>query len=277
MFPTTVSDYQKLLAQDSETSLCDQARAHYVSVIQNVDAGGGSSVGLSGTSDDDDDDDDDDNVNDSSNTAEQSQEDDLFEVMSNVSDVSKLISEQKADESLSRAFELAHLNKGGYFLKSDLLFRKSSVLGKEIEQLVVPSTRRKEILELAHSRIGCHMGVRCTKERIALTFTWPSLINDVIKYRRECDVCQKRARVTFRDRVPTEGGVVSVEPVFSHFYVDCLGPIHFTGELTPEFLRRIGCSPIWCTPRHPEANSCERTIGTIKSLIAKVAYQYPKS
>ena len=189
MFPTTVSDYQKLLAQDSETSLCDQARAHYVSVIQNVDAGGGSSVGLSGTSDDDDDDDDDDNVNDSSNTAEQSQEDDLFEVMSNVSDVSKLISEQKADESLSRAFELAHLNKGGYFLKSDLLFRKSSVLGKEIEQLVVPSSRRKEILELAHSRIGCHMGVKRTKERIALTFTWPSLINDVIKYCRECDVC----------------------------------------------------------------------------------------
>ena len=124
-----LADYQKLLAQDSETSLCDQARAHYVSVIQNVDAGGGSSVGLSGTSDDDDDD----NVNDSSNTAEQSQEDDLFEVMSNVSDVSKLISEQKADESLSGAFELAHLNKGGYFLKSDLLFRKSSVLGKEID------------------------------------------------------------------------------------------------------------------------------------------------
>jgi len=52
---------------------------------------------------------------------------------------------------------------------------------------------------------------------------------------------------------------------------------NFTGELTQEFLRRIGCSPIWCTPRHPEANSCERTIGTIKSLIAKVAYQYPKS
>ena len=96
MFPhdclLSLADYQKLLAQDSETSLCDQARAHYVSVIQNVDAGGGSSVGLSGTSDDDDDDN---NVNDSSNTAEQSQEDDLSDIMSNVNDVSKLISEQK--------------------------------------------------------------------------------------------------------------------------------------------------------------------------------------
>ena len=50
--------------------------------------------------------------------------------------------------------------------------------GKEIEQLVVPRYRHKEILDLAHSRIGCHIGVRRTKERIALTFTWSSLIND---------------------------------------------------------------------------------------------------
>ena len=85
----SLADYHKLLAQNSETSLCDQAGAHDVSVIQNVDDGGGSSVGLSGTYDDD-------NVNDSSNTAEQSQEDDLSAVMSNIGDVSKLISEQKA-------------------------------------------------------------------------------------------------------------------------------------------------------------------------------------
>jgi len=52
---------------------------------------------------------------------------------------------------------------------------------------------------------------------------------------------------------------------------------NFTLELTQEFLRRIGCSLIWCTPRHPEANSVERTVGTIKAMISKVAQQYPKS
>ena len=103
------------------------------------------------------------------------------------------------------------------------------------------------------------------------------------------------------DRVPIEGGVVSTEPVFSHFYVDALGPLfnqkveynycivfldhasrfphavavrnltaksccdamlsfwqftkvttdnatNFTWELTREFLKRVGCLPIWCTP-----------------------------
>ena len=52
---------------------------------------------------------------------------------------------------------------------------------------------------------------------------------------------------------------------------------NFTSELTREFLKRVGCTPIWFTVRHPEANAVERTIGTIKSMIAKVAQQNPKS
>jgi len=51
---------------------------------------------------------------------------------------------------------------------------------------------------------------------------------------------------------------------------------NFTAELTREFLKRVGCSPIWCTPRHPEANSVERTIGAIKVMISKVAEQHPR-
>ena len=92
----SLADYQKLLAQDSETSLCDQASANDVglSVIQNVDVDDGSSVGLSGTPHDNDD-----IVNDSSNTAEQSPEDDLSVVMSNVNDASKFISEQRNNKS----------------------------------------------------------------------------------------------------------------------------------------------------------------------------------
>jgi len=28
---------------------------------------------------------------------------------------------------------------------------------------------------------------------------------------------------------------------------------NFTAHLTREFLKRVGCSPIWCTPRHPHS------------------------
>jgi len=127
-------------------------------------------------------------------------------------------------------------------------------------------------------------------------------VKDVVELCRCCDVCQKRARVTFRDRIPIQAGVVSTEPVFLHFYIDCLSPLfntkaqyncalvflnktscflhavslssltakkcceailsfwqftgipsrvssdkaaNFTCELTREFMRRIGCSPIF--------------------------------
>jgi len=246
----------------------------------------------------------------------------------------KLADEQRADETLQGAFHLAKQNKGGYFLRNGFLFHCIKILGNTVERLVVPKGRRAELLQLAHDQLGCHLGIRRTKERIGLNFTWPTVVGDVVEHCRCCEVCQKRAPITYRDRVPIVGGVVSVEPVFNHFYVDALGPLfnhktdynyclvfldhtsrfphavalrnltakscceamlslwqftglptkvtsdrasNFTGELTQEFLKRVGCSPIWCTPRHPEANSVERTVGTIKAMISKVAQQYPKS
>jgi len=246
----------------------------------------------------------------------------------------KLADEQGADETLQGAFHLAKQNNGGYFLRNGFLFYPIKILGNTVERLVVPKNRRAELLQLAHDQLGCHLGVRRTKERIELNFTWPTVVKDVIEHCRCCEVCQRRAPVTYRDRVPIVGGVVLVKPVFNHFYVDALEPLfnhktdynycllfldytslflhavalrnvtakscceamlslwqftglptkvtsdrasNFTGELTQEFLRRIGCSPICCTPRHPEANSVERTIGTIKAMISKVAQQYPKS
>jgi len=98
------------------------------------------------------------------------------------SEVNKLTDEQKNDETLHGAFERAKNNKGGYFLKYDLLFHRTYIRDSVVDRLVVPLCRHILILDLAHSQVGCHIGVRRTKERIALSFTWPTLINDVIKY-----------------------------------------------------------------------------------------------
>jgi len=80
-------------------------------------------------------------------------------------------------------------------------------------------------LPLGHNKLGCHLGVRRTKEQIGLNFTWLKVGKDVIEHCRCCEVCQRRAPVTYCDRVPIVGGVVSIEPVFNHFYVDALGPL----------------------------------------------------
>ena len=39
----------------------------------------------------------------------------------------------------------------------------------------------------------------------------------------------------------------------------------------------LGVRQFFCTPRHPEANSVERAIGTLKSMISKVVHKHPRS
>ena len=123
---------------------------------------------------------------------------------------------------MAGAFNFA---KGGYFIKNGLLFHRAKIFDNTVERLVVPKGRRRSLLELAHGKLGCHLARKKTKERIGLSFMWPTMNKDVVDYCQTCEVCQKRAPITYLDRVPIEGGVVSTEPVFSHFYVYALGQL----------------------------------------------------
>jgi len=53
---------------------------------------------------------------------------------------------------------------------------------------------------------------------------------------------------------------------------------NFCAELTREFMQRLGVSPRFSTPGHPQGNSlAERCIGSVKNIISKVAFEHPKS
>ena len=65
--------------------------------------------------------------------------DNLFDITEpNDTKASELANEQRADASLSGAFEFAKLNKGGYFVKKGLLFHRTKILDNFVERLVVP-------------------------------------------------------------------------------------------------------------------------------------------
>jgi len=52
---------------------------------------------------------------------------------------------------------------------------------------------------------------------------------------------------------------------------------NFTGKLTREFLLKLGCQPRFSTPSHPQAAGlCERWVGTLKSMVSKVAQDHPR-
>ena len=61
-----------------------------------------------------------------------------------------------------------------------------------MKQLVVPKSLRIRVMELAHSSIlGGHLGVAKTKDRILACFYWPGLRDDVTRFCRSCDICQR--------------------------------------------------------------------------------------
>ena len=246
----------------------------------------------------------------------------------------ELIDEQLQDESLQLCWSLMKQNKGNYFVDDGLLVHRERILGQDYTQVVLPSKRRSIVLEMGHKSIGCHLSTKRTNERIRLSYVWPTLTKDVKTYISQCFECQKRRKVTYRDRVPIQP-IPRADIPFSHWFMDCLGPIssekleynyclvmvdsstrypaafalrsltaknicdclmqvfmyfgmatyvtsdnasNFSSKLNAEFLKRLGCSPRFITPYHASANGlAERMVGTVKSMVSKVAVDHPKS
>ena len=136
----------------------------------------------------------------------------------------ELIAEQMSDPSLSTCWKSAKKNTSGYFIKDGILFHRRMIADQNCEQLCVPMGRRQHVPTLAHEVYGAHLGASKTKDRIRLSFYWPTLSADCKQHCMTCEPCQKRARVTVQDRVPISP-IPRSEEVFRHWFIDCLGPL----------------------------------------------------
>jgi len=76
---------------------------------------------------------------------------------------------------------------------------------------------------MAHDTAGCHLRAKKTKEKIKLSFTWPTIASDVQKVCESCHPCQKR-RTTVYDRTPITP-IPRDEVPFDCLVMDCLGPL----------------------------------------------------
>jgi len=149
---------------------------------------------------------------------------DEFTQSTRTANTQQIIQEQHEDRSLANCWSLAQRDKAGYFIKDSILYRKQKILGQEFEQLCLPKTRRAEAIKLAHQVGGGYLTAKKTKERLKLSFTWPTIAADVTQACQVCDECQKRRRVTVYDSVPITP-VPCKEKIFDSWVMDCLGPL----------------------------------------------------
>jgi len=132
--------------------------------------------------------------------------------------------EQRTDRSLAGCWSLADRQKAGYYVRDGILYRYQKILGQEYEQLVLPYRRRSEVIRLAHETFGSNLAAKRTKERIKLSFTWPTIAADVQWACEVCHQCQKKRRVTVYDRVPISP-IPRDEVPFDSIVMDCMGPL----------------------------------------------------
>ncbi|GBN65434.1 hypothetical protein AVEN_171142-1 [Araneus ventricosus] len=157
--------------------------------------------------------------------AEVEGDDGAEEKVSYMSESSKLIDEQKKCESLEEVRKFARRGKGDFLVTDGLLFHREKILGDAITQLVLPLSRRAQVLRLAHESVfGSHMGVKKTKERIRYSFYWPMMSREIAEYCKSCKECQLRSPEKMIDKIPITP-VLRPELPFECVNVDINGPI----------------------------------------------------
>ncbi len=175
---------------------------------------------------------------------------------------SAVVQEQRQDPTLSLLRETAACYQEsrdmaeGFFLKEDLLMRKwrppdrpATEDWSVCEQIVLPQSYWKEVLQLAHETpLAGHLGTRKAQAKIMRHFHWPQLHKDVVAFCRSCHACQVVGKPNQKIPIAPLTHIPVVEEPFSRVIIDCVGPLPRTREGN-EFLLTI----MDVTTRFPEA------------------------
>ena len=117
-------------------------------------------------------------------------------------------------------------------MTNGLLYRKhqETKTGRSSNQLVVPKGLRKQVMYVNHkSAFSGHLGVRKTEVRILPNFFWPGLHQDIIRFCRSCDVCQRTVKKGNVKEVPL-GSMPLIDMPFKRVAVDVVGPMDTPSE-----------------------------------------------
>ena len=164
---------------------------------------------------------------------------------------------QADDNSLKKAWEKASedssstvTSESSFFVQKGLLYRrKSSRHGQTTKQLVLPVMLRNRVMKLSHeSLMGGHQGVTRTLDRINAHFWWPGMTEEVQRYCRSCDICQRTVSKGRTARLPL-GNVPLIDTPFKRVAVDLIGPVYPATDRGKRYILTL----VDYATRYPEA------------------------
>ena len=110
---------------------------------------------------------------------------------------------------------------------SGLLYRESHSKKTlaPVKQLVLPTQLRENVMEVAHdSVLGRHLMLQKTLDCVLGNFYWPGIREDVSRYCRSCDICQRTCPMGRVPNVPLSSMPIISTP-FSRVAIDLIGPL----------------------------------------------------
>lgn len=113
-----------------------------------------------------------------------------------------------------------------FVMEKELLYRRYQISsGKTIQHVVVPRLLRSHILKLAHeSLMAGHHGIKRTIDRVLGSFYWPGVQEEVKRYVRSCDTCQRTYPKSKVRKAPL-GQMPLIDTPFKRVAVDIIGPL----------------------------------------------------
>ncbi|XP_041439585.1 uncharacterized protein LOC121400486 [Xenopus laevis] len=116
-------------------------------------------------------------------------------------------------------------------------------------QLIVPQSYRAQLLHMAHEiPLAGHQGVTRTQHRLTQNFYWPGVSQEVTRYCRTCDSCQRTGRANDKPRFPLCPLPIISEP-FQRVAVDLIGPLSRPSRSGKQYILTV----VDYATRYPEA------------------------
>ena len=143
----------------------------------------------------------------------------------------KLRPEWSAISSKSSFFKTLWRNWDRLEVHSTILYKRWSQEDtvSEILQLIVPKSRRAEVMEMHHSiPSAAHLDAKRTMERIKNGFYWPGMKVSVTEFCRFCDSCAARKPSPKQNKAPM--GHISSGAPMEKVCIDILGPLPLTRQ-----------------------------------------------
>lgn len=144
----------------------------------------------------------------------------------------ELRKEQMSDPSLKKwrgnalhGLPVGRKQSCNFQITRGLLYRVVKLQGEDISQLVLPKPVREAVIKVAHvGLLGGHFGVGKTIKKIQEHFAWPGMFEEIRRFCRSCDTCQRVVPKGRVGKVPL-GEVPLIDTPFKRVAVDIVGPI----------------------------------------------------